>query len=192
MTVEIATTEPSSIKAGMTVKWKRTLSDYPATLWTLTYVLFKTGTQIKFNAVPDGDDHSVTLAKATTAAYTAGRYTWQAYVDDGSERFEVDSGTLEILTDFDAQSSGYDARTTADQMVDGLTALLIGNIANNVLDLVSYGINADVARNIVKMTLAEKRAELSKWREDLRREQEAENIANGLGTGRKIYTRFSR
>ena len=88
MIVAIPTTEPSSIKAGMTVKWKRTLSDYPATLWTLTYVLFKAGTQIKFNASADGTDHSVTLAKATTAAYTAGNYTWQAYVDDGSERFE--------------------------------------------------------------------------------------------------------
>ena len=67
--------EPEKVTAGVTWKWKKTFSDYPASEWTLTYYLRKNGaTATSFNATADGDTHLVTVAAATTAAYASGIY----------------------------------------------------------------------------------------------------------------------
>jgi hypothetical protein len=51
------------VTAGVTWKWKKTFSDYPASEWTLTYYLRKNGaTATSFNATADGDTHLVTVA----------------------------------------------------------------------------------------------------------------------------------
>ncbi|HJN90715.1 MAG TPA: hypothetical protein QGG93_10315 [Verrucomicrobiota bacterium] len=60
--------EPEKLTAGVTWKWKKTLSDYPASEWTLTYYLRKDG------ATADGDTHLVTVAASTTSGYAAGVY----------------------------------------------------------------------------------------------------------------------
>ena len=39
MAAEIPTTEPTSIIAGDTLAWTKSLADYEASLWTLTYYL---------------------------------------------------------------------------------------------------------------------------------------------------------
>jgi len=60
--------EPQSYEAekltnGVTWKWKKTLWDYPASEWTLTYYLRKAGaTATSFSAIADGDTHLVTVA----------------------------------------------------------------------------------------------------------------------------------
>ena len=55
--------EPEKVTAGVTWKWKKTFSDYPASEWTLTYYLRKNGaTATSFNATADGDTHLVTVA----------------------------------------------------------------------------------------------------------------------------------
>ena len=48
--------EPEKLTSGVTWKWKKTLSDYPASEWTLTYYLRKDGaTATSFSATADGD-----------------------------------------------------------------------------------------------------------------------------------------
>ena len=65
--------EPEKLTSGVTWKWKKTISDYPASEWTLTYYLRKDGaTATSFSATADGDTHLVTVTAATTAATTAG------------------------------------------------------------------------------------------------------------------------
>ena len=65
--------EPEKLTSGVTWKWKKTISDYPASEWTLTYYLRKDGaTATSFSAAADGDSYLVTVAAATTAAYAAG------------------------------------------------------------------------------------------------------------------------
>ena len=39
MAAESQSYEPEKLTAGMTWKWNKTISDYPATEWTLTYYL---------------------------------------------------------------------------------------------------------------------------------------------------------
>ena len=68
--------EPEKLTAGVTWKSKKTISDYPASEWTLTYYLRKDGaTATSFSATADGDTHLVTVAAATTSGYAAGTPT---------------------------------------------------------------------------------------------------------------------
>ena len=67
--------EPEKLTSEVTWKWKKTLSDYPASEWPLTYYLRKDGATAKsFSATADGDTHLVTVAATTTSGYAAGVY----------------------------------------------------------------------------------------------------------------------
>jgi hypothetical protein len=64
------------LTSRVTWKWKKNISDYPASEWTLTYYLRKDGaTATSFNATADGDTHLVKVAAATTSGYAAGTPT---------------------------------------------------------------------------------------------------------------------
>ena len=39
MAITIPSVEPLAFRAGNTIKWKRSESDYPAGTWTLTYYI---------------------------------------------------------------------------------------------------------------------------------------------------------
>ena len=81
--------EPEKLTAGVTWKWKKTISDYPASEWTLTYYLRKSGvTATSFSAAADGDSYLVTVAAATTAAYASGIYDFIGWVIKGTEKFD--------------------------------------------------------------------------------------------------------
>ena len=100
--------EPEKLTAGVTWKWKKTISDYPASEWTLTYYLRKNGaTATSFSASSDGDTHLVAVAAATTAGYAAGVYDIIGVVVKSPEKFVVYDGSLEVLTN-PATAGAYD------------------------------------------------------------------------------------
>src|SRR3990170_3975155 len=68
---DIPTIEPSEIVAGDTLKFKKSLSDYPATTWTLTYYLLKSGTQITFSGTAEGTIIIKTNLVTQTTGYDA-------------------------------------------------------------------------------------------------------------------------
>lgn len=124
MSITIFDKEPISFVAGDTVKWKKSVSGFPASEgWTLSYALVKDGVQITFNASADGDDYAVTISAEISAGYTPGVYAYQAKVSYGTEAATVATGRIEIKPTFAAQSSGYDARSFAKKMVDALETL---------------------------------------------------------------------
>ncbi len=61
--------EPEKLTSGVTWKWNKTLSDYPANeSWYLTYYLRKNGaTATSFTGSPDGATHSIVVSASTTA-----------------------------------------------------------------------------------------------------------------------------
>jgi hypothetical protein len=118
---EIPTVEPTQITAGDTLTWQRSLSDYPASAgWVLSYALTNADGQILITATASGDDHLVSVAAATTAAYVVGTYAWQAYVTKTTERYMVGSGTLAVLPNLAVQGAGYDGRSWAQQQIDAI------------------------------------------------------------------------
>jgi len=183
--------EPLKFHAGETVKWNRTdLADYPASTYTLYYTLVKDGTRITFNSSQDGstENHSITLAHGTTAGYAVGVYHWTVEARSSSEVFVVDKGIMEVLVDFAEQSSGSDQRTVAKKMVDAYESLFTNQITNKTIEQLSYSIGG---RSISKLSAEQIRLEYFRWVRIYKAELDEERIQNGLGTRKRILTRFS-
>ncbi len=126
MAATLPTSTPSKLTAGDSVEWTISLPDYPAPTWTLTYYLVKTGKQIVITGsqYESSDDHHIEVAKAETTDWPAGTYSYQAVVDDGTDRKRIESGSIVIEPDFAQQDDGYDDRSFAKKSLDAIEAVI--------------------------------------------------------------------
>lgn len=185
MAKTIPTTTPTRIFAGDTLEFKISLSEFPASDgWTLYYVLLKSGTQITFNSSADGDVHLIDVAPATTASYTTGEYTWQSYVDDGTDRYTVDSGRITIKADYSGQSSGLDDRSTIQITLDALESTLQGRASKTQLS-VKVG-----DKEIKYLTHSELINAIQQYRTWVKQERAQEDLENGTQPKSKVHVRF--
>lgn len=181
--VTTPTTEPTVLYTGDTWAWTRALADYPASTWTLKYTLINTGGRINITAGADGDVHSVSVAAATTATYTAGTYTWQAFVESGSERHTMDQGSVVVRAGYSSGSGGADARTQAETALqDAITALATYTASRGMVNEYTIGGRAMKFRSIDEI-----RNLINFWRGEVAR-QDGSNLLPG--SGKKILTRF--
>lgn len=83
--METPNLEPLSLNAGDTLRFTRSLPEYPASSYTLAYTLRATsGDPITFSASAQGDAFLVDVPAATTATWPAGSYAMSARVSDGA------------------------------------------------------------------------------------------------------------
>lgn len=188
MSADIPTTEPPELRAGDTWKWTRSLDDYPASAgWTLKYRFKSAAGGFEIVASTDGDGYSITVAAATTGVYASGRYTWAAWVEGGSsEKYSVDSGTLDVLPDYRSGVAGaaLDDRTHARKTLDAIEAV-IENRAS--LDQQRYQING---RELFRTPIPELLKFRQLYKAEVRSEEMAERIKNGTGIGGRIQFRL--
>lgn len=184
---DIATSEPDELRVGDTWQWRREdlSSDYPATSWTLTYYVRNATAYFNVVATADGDHFAVSVAKATTAGYTAGDYTWVASVTDGTSRHQVDSGRFTLLPDY-STAAAYDGRSFAEKLLAAVESELTSRGSSGQLDLVNAAL-AD--RNLTRSAggLITLRSQLVA---EVKREQAAESMRNGESRNR-LLVRFS-
>lgn len=178
------TREPAQLTLGDRWLWKRTDLgvDYPPASYALKYVLRRhdTGAEIEITANESGADYLVEVASATTALYTAGRYSRTAYIirSSDSERLVVGTDTVEVIANRDA--SAADPRSHARKVLDAIEAV-IENRAT--VDQQEYSI---AGRSLKRMEIGD----LTKFRDKYRAEvQSEERAASGNGT-RKLLMRF--
>jgi hypothetical protein len=120
------TTEPASLQAGDTLRWQRTLPDYPASEgWVLSYRLINALGKLDIVATAEGDDHLISVAAATSAAYPPGDYTYTAQVTRSTDRYTVGRGSITVKADWAAVADGADARTPAQRALADLKAALL-------------------------------------------------------------------
>lgn len=190
MAVSVPSNEPQQLRAGDTWKWRREdLADYPASSWTLTY-RFKHPTLAGFEVVAtaDGNHFSVTVAAATTAAFSAGTFSWLAWVAGGSsEKYTVDEGTLEVLPEFRSglAAATLDARSDAKKIYDDLLAAYKSYVASRGL-VSEYTIGM---RTMKFHSQGDLLTQLNYWKAQVAAEETAERLRNGLGTGNKLFVR---
>lgn len=188
MAATIPTTEPAAIVAGDTLRWKKYHPDYmPADGWVLSYAFVNESGLITVTGTDNGDGyHLVEVAAATTAAYTAGEYTWQCLATNAgtSERVTLGSGYLTIKPDYATQSSGYDGRSDAQFILDAVTAVLRGKASQ---DQASYSFNG---RALSRYTFADLREIRDEMRAEVNSERAANRIERGMGGGGLIRVRF--
>lgn len=182
---EIPTLEPTSIRAGDTLNWTKTLDDYPADdSWVLSYAFRGSPGTFDITAGSSGADHSVSVAAATTTSYDAGFYDVLGYVDKSSERYSVYEGRIEVLADLEAAGSSYDGRTHVKKTLDAIESVLENRASKEILESTIEGV---AIKRIPHEDLIAMRGKYLDW---YRQEQAAEKLARGLGTGRNILTRF--
>lgn len=182
-------TEPAQIIAGDRTTWKRTDlgEDYPPASYALTYTarLESSGsTSISITASESGDDYIVEVGQATTAAYTAGVYHWQAYItrSSDSERITIDSGTFEVKAN--RATATTDPRTHAKIVLDAIEAVIEGRASK---DQAGYSI---AGRSLSRTPIPELLVMRDRYKAEWVREQRAEAIKNGDGHAGRILTRF--
>lgn len=182
--MDIPTTEPTEVTAGDTVKWTRTLSDYPAGTWTLSYTLINAASKIAITASASGTDHLVSVTPATSAAWSAGLYDWQAYVTDGTDRYQVDSGRITVNANY-AGATTLDDRSHVKKTLDAIEAVIEGRASQAQQ---SYTING---RSLTRIPLSELYEFRKQYQAEYAAELQAERIANGMGSGRRVLLRFN-
>ena len=181
MTATIQTTEPTSITPGDTVKWTRSLPDYPASAgWVLSYELVKASTRITITASSSGDNHLVTVAAATSTNYTAGDYAWRARVTKSGEVYTVGTGRVTILPSF---ASATDARSQARRALEAIESMLEGRASSAVME---YEIAGRRLRNYPIPELLTLR---DRYRQDVAREDAAARSAANLPSRTRILVR---
>ena len=167
---------PDQITAGESVSWKKSLSDFPASNgWAITYVLVKDGTQITLPvSTADGNTHVIEVPFGTSAGYTAGEYRYAAYVSNGTERYTVDEGNVEIVVDFATQVSGFDARSHLRKVLDLLEATIEGRASKTQLEHEIAGVK------IKHMTLDELMNARDRYKARLRKRPDGEALTETI------------
>lgn len=185
MTAPVPTNEPQQLRAGMTWVWTKSIPDYPAQTWTLTYwfkQLAASGAKFSIVASASGADHSVAVAAATTASYTAGEYSWAAVASSGDEAYEVDKGTLTILPRYNADAA-LDDRSHARKVLAAIEAVIEGRASK---DQEEYTI---ANRSLKRTPIADLMSLRDKYRAEVYAEEQADLARNGQG-GRQVQWRL--
>lgn len=184
MAAEVPTIEPATLVAGDTLKFTKTLADYPASAsWVLTYTLANAAQRYTFAATASGDDHAVTVAATTTATYAPGNYDWRAQVSKAGEVFTVGAGVMTVQPSF---ATATDGRSSARKTLDAINAYLADS---NNLAAASYEI---AGRKLSRYSIPDLLQLRSTMETDVTREQAASRVAAGLPDKRRVFVRFER
>ena len=179
----IPNAEPISVNAGDTIRWTRTLPDYPAGAgWVLTYTLLNATAKITITSTASGNDHAVAVAAATSANWVAGDYAWRAQVALAGQVFTVGEGRMKVAPSFGAAT--LDTRSSARKALEAVEAYLLDP---NNLTAAEYQI---AGRSLKRIPLPELQSHANWLRQQVAREDDATRAAAGLPRRSRIYTRF--
>lgn len=155
--------------------------------WTMSFRLVPRDSAlspISFAATADGDDYTVSVSSATTATWSAGWYSWAAYVSKDGTRYTCDSGQIEIKPDPAAASAGHDGRGHARRVLDAIEAVLESRAS---LDQKSVTIgDRSLERTPIEDLLRLRR----QYQAEVAREDAAARLAAGLAPRNRIYVRL--
>lgn len=174
---------PSTIAAGDTLAWSRSLTDYPASDgWTLNYTLVGAGSVYNITAATadNGSDYAVSVDASTTAGWVAGAYALQEYVTRSVERHTLGNTPFTVQPNLAAATGGIDTRTQPQRMLDAINAVLEGRAGESELKVQING------RSVEYIPVTE----LLALRNQLKLEVALAARANGNGDLGKLYVRF--
>lgn len=187
----MAAMEPTSIRAGDSLAWERSLPAYPASAgWALKYrLLFPAGTAVDIASSGAGDLYSVALTAANTAGWTPGAATLIAYLERGAgpslERITLSQQSVTILPALYAAAT-LDNRSQAVKALADARAALAAYMANGQAHVAEY----EIAGRRMKFRSANEIGFLVGYLEgEVARERAALAIQSGGIPGR-VFTRF--
>jgi len=179
---EILSTVPTVIRAGDTVKWKKSFPDYPSSEWQLGYVIYNASNRYEVSATAQADGSFLIEISATSSSgFASGEYSWIARVTKGTETYTIDAGTIEILPN---PTVATDERSHIKKVLDAIQRVIEGRATRADLD---YTIGDKRVRS---MTVEELYTAWRKYKLMYEQELQAERLRKGLGTNRIVRVRF--
>lgn len=182
-------TTPTTLRAGDTYSELVSRPDYPATAgWVLKgrFTPRSAGTAIDITGTAEGADHRLAATAATTAAWAAGAYTAAQWVERAAEIHTVATSQFTILPNLRTAAAGTDTRSPARQALDAAEAALAAYGAQAYLQMTAIG-----DRQKRFHTPGEFLAFVSKLRAQVRAEENADRLAQGLAPRHKLRVRFT-
>jgi hypothetical protein len=187
---------PAQIRAGDTVKWRDDASTdvfgnaiSSQTGWTLTYYLRFNHTHEGATVVGTayGTGWEFTISQATSAAFDAGTWYWQAEATKSGEHVTLGSGQLTVQPSlsYTGQPAAFDGRTQAQKDLEAVQAAIRAIISGGAVQEYTIG-----SRRLKKMEMADLLSLESSLKTEVKREQKASMIANGLGNPHNLFVRF--
>jgi hypothetical protein len=186
---------PSEIRAGDTIQWRDvegvdnlgnvvSSADYTLTYW------------LRFNAANEGANVTgtvygtgweFTISAATSAAFDAGTWFWQAIASKTGSVITLGSGQLTVLAalSYAGTPGAVDGRSQAQKDLDAVQAAIRALVSGGVVREYTIG-----SRSLKKYELADLLQLEAKLKADVKREQMAELMANGLGNPHNLFVRF--
>lgn len=178
---------PSSLFVGDSATWDddptvdRLGNPVDSTLWTLKYVI-SGATALTLTATPKDSGWETVLAKTDSATLGAGDFYWQAYVENGSDRFTLGSGRIRLTS---AAGNAVTGKSQAQQDLDAVQLAMRTMISGGAVAEYTIG-----GRSLRKLPLGDLMAMEAKLKSEVAREKKAQNIANGLGNPSNVFVRF--
>jgi hypothetical protein len=181
--------EPESIVVGDFVQWKRSdlVADYPADLYTATYVARITGggqNEIQVVGSNQTTHYLFQISGTSSSAFAPGYYFYQLEIKRNSdnERIVISKGNFSITPDLEVNQA--DPRTNSKIMLDKIESLLNGKADS---DVSSYSV---AGRSLTKMTFAELQDARNFYKQEVLNEQSKTDAKNGRKGHTTIQVRF--
>lgn len=171
----------ASLIAGDTWDWTKSDSNYPASVWSVTYQFENSTGAFSVTGTANGEDHSFSIDASTTATYRAGKYRWHARATSGATVKTFAAGWLTVEADI-AAAGNMDVRSWAQRTLDAVEATLEGRATRDQMSMSIAG------RSMSRIPLAE----LMQLRDRLRAEVRIEEQGEKAGLGRNIRVRLRR
>ena len=186
---------PSEIRAGDTIQWRDgpgadnlgnaiSSSDYELTYW------------LRFNAASEGASvvgttygtgWEFTIAANASSGFDVGPWYWQAIASKVGSVITLGSGQLTVLRSlsYSGTPGAIDGRSQAQQDLAAVQAAIRAIVAGGVAKEYTIG-----NRNLKKYDMADLLQLEAKLKAEVKREQMADLIANGLGNPHNLFVRF--
>ncbi len=173
---------PKELRAGDTITFSDSLTNYPAPTWTLTYTLINYAGKIAITSTASGEDHAFNIAPGASSQFEQGSYSYQATVSDGTNRFTVGAGMVTVAPNFQAETTKQ--LTHVEKCLNALEAVLEGKASQDQQAMQFNG------RSITRFSPSELLMWRDKYRGELARMKQAERLKLGLRGAGQVRARF--
>ena len=187
---------PSEIRAGDTVKWRDNSTtdvfgnDIDSSSWTLKYYL-RTNTASEGH-VSTGSVYQqgweFTISAADSAVFDAGDWFFQAIAEKGAEKITLGSGKISVSAalEYSGVPGAFDGRSQAKKDLEAVQTAIRTLLSGGAVQEYKIG-----NRNLKRYDLADLIQLEGRLKAEVRREEQAELMANGLGNPRNMFVRFN-
>ena len=180
-------TLPTTHRAGdaLTASWD--LADYPSgSGWSVRLTLINSGARYQATATGTGTTYALSVSSATTAAWTAGTYSWAVDATLSGSRTTLADGSIQILPDL-AAATTLDTRSNLRKALDAAEAALATHGARAYLQSIEIG-----DRKQTFTGPSDFLAFISRLRAQVKADEAASRIRQGLSSQNQLLVRFRR